>query len=105
MVGLTFLGIWFFLGKTRKTRKTRKEKRLMITMEEAVENGMIPFVDERIKCTDCAGYNPRPWGGKCHKGKIQYPKILNRCNMYAQKVLQTTEVFWETSEEKPFWEI
>jgi len=43
--------------------------------------------------------------GKCQKGKIQYPKILNRCNMYASKVLQTTEVFWETGEEKPFWEV
>lgn len=105
MVGLTFLGIWFFLGKTRKTRKTRKEKRLMITMEEAIENGLVPFVDERINCTDCVGYNPRPWGGKCQKGKIQYPKFKNRCNMYSEKVLQTTEVFWEVNEEKPFWEI
>lgn len=77
----------------------------MITMEQAIEFGMIPFRDELINCTQCSGYKTNPWGGKCHYGKIQYPKIPNRCNMYAEKVLQTTEAFWETTEEKPFWEI
>lgn len=74
-------------------------------MEQAVEFGMIPFRDERINCTQCSGYKVNAWGGKCNRGKIQYPKIQNRCNMYAEKVLQTTEAFWETTEEKPFWEI
>lgn len=80
----------------------------MITMEKAVEFGMVPFVDDRVQCMDCLGYKSNTYMGKCHKGKIQYPKmhndLPNRCNMYAKKVLQTTEVFWETSE-KPFWEI
>lgn len=81
------------------------EKQKMITMEEALEFGMKPFVDDRHYCTDCASHKPNAYMGKCHKGKIQYPKILNRCNMYTDKVLQTTETFWEKTEEKPFWEI
>ena len=76
-----------------------------MTLEEALELGLKPFEDDRHKCIDCAGYKQNAYMGKCHKGKIQYPKILNRCNMYASKVLQTTEKFWETNEEKPFWEI
>jgi len=76
----------------------------MLTMEEAVAEGMVLFVDERVNCTSCSGYKPNAWGGKCHKSKIQYPKLKIRCNMYAEKVLQTTQTFWE-SEEKPFWEI
>jgi len=78
---------------------------MMMTLEQALENGMILFVDDRHFCTDCASHKPNAYMGKCQKGKIQYPKILNRCSMYASKVLQTTEVFWETVEEKPFWEI
>lgn len=76
----------------------------MITMEEAVANGMVKFVDDRIKCTDCVGYKKDAYMGNCNKGKKQYPKYQIRCNMYANKVLQTTEVFWEATE-KPFWEI
>ena len=76
-----------------------------MTLEQALENGMILFVDDRHFCTDCASHKPNAYMGKCHKGKIQYPKILNRCSMYASKVLQTTEVFWESGEEKPFWEV
>lgn len=77
----------------------------MITMEEAVAEGMVQFVDDRHSCTDCEGFNARAYMGNCNKGKKQYPKLLNRCNMYASKVLQTTEVFWDTTQEKPFWEI
>lgn len=77
----------------------------MITMEQAIAFGMKPFVDDRHFCTDCESYKANAYMGKCHKNKIQYPKILNRCNMFASKVLQTTEAFWETTEEKPFWEI
>lgn len=76
----------------------------MITMEEAVANGMVKFEDDRIKCTDCVGYKRDAYMGNCNKGKKQYPKYQIRCNMYASKVLQTTEVFWEATE-KPFWEI
>lgn len=76
----------------------------MLTMEEVVAEGMVPFLDERVHCTECLAYKHNAWGGKCNKGKIQYPKIKNRCNMYVEKVLQKTEVFWETKE-KPFWEI
>ena len=76
----------------------------MITMEMAIEEGMIPFVDDRIKCTNCIGYKRDAYMGNCNKGEKQYPKYKIRCNMYAEKVLQTTEVFWEASE-KPFWEI
>jgi len=76
----------------------------MITMDQAVAEGMVKFEDDRHFCTECAGYKSNAYMGKCHKGKIQYPKILNRCNMYASKVLQSTEVFWEVTE-KPFWEI
>lgn len=76
----------------------------MITMDEAVANGMVKFVDDRIKCTDCVGYKKDAYMGNCNKGKKQYPKYQIRCNMYAEKVLQTTEVFWEATE-KPFWEI
>ena len=77
----------------------------MITMDEAVAFGMTKLVDDRHKCIECAGYKHNAYMGNCNKGKKQYPKILNRCSMYASKVLQTTEVFWETTEEKPFWEI
>ena len=77
----------------------------MMTLEEAKKNGLILFVDDRHFCLDCASHKPNAYMGKCHLGKIQYPKILNRCSMYASKVLQTTEVFWESAEEKPFWEI
>jgi len=70
-------------------------------MEQAIELGMRPFVDDRHFCIDCALHKPNAYMGKCNAGKIQYPKILNRCNMYADKVLQTIE----TVEEKPFWEI
>ena len=76
----------------------------MITMEEAVAEGMVKFVDDRIKCTDCDGYKKDAYMGNCHKNRKQYPKLPNRCNMYASKVLQSTEVFWEITE-KPFWEI
>lgn len=77
----------------------------MITMEEAMAEGLEIFEDDRHFCTDCVGYKPNAYMGTCHKGKKQYPKLLNRCNMYADKVLQTTEAFWETDKEKPFWEI
>jgi hypothetical protein len=70
-------------------------------MEQAIEFGMRPFVDDRRFCTDCASHKPNAYMGKCHKNIVQYPKILNRCNMYAEKVLQTIE----TTEDKPFWEI
>lgn len=76
----------------------------MITMEQAIEFGMKPFEDDRHKCTECLGYKQNAYMGNCNKGKKQYPKLLNRCNMFASKVLQTTEAFWET-EEKPFWEV
>lgn len=76
----------------------------MIEMKEALELGMTEFQDDRHFCTECVGYKPNAYMGTCHKGKKQYPKILNRCNMYATKVLQQTENFWEI-EEKPFWEI
>ena len=84
---------------------TDRGKDTIMTLEQALENGMILFVDDRHFCTDCASHKPNAYMGKCHKGKIQYPKILNRCSMYASKVLQTTEVFWESGEEKPFWEV
>lgn len=81
---------------------------MMLTMEEAIENGLVPFVDDRVHCRDCLGFKPGAWKGICQRGKIQFANMHNnlpiRCNMYAKKVLQTTEVFWET-EEKPFWEI
>jgi hypothetical protein len=70
-------------------------------MEQAIEFGMRPFVDDRHFCIDCALHKPNAYMGKCNAGKIQYPKILNRCNMYAEKVLQPIE----TVEDKPFWEI
>ena len=73
----------------------------MMTLEEALENGLILFVDDRHFCIDCASHKPNPYMGKCHKGKIQYPKILNRCNMYSNNVLHITQ----KAEEKPFWEI
>ena len=84
---------------------TDRGKDTMMTLEQALENGMVLFVDDRHFCIDCASHKPNAYMGKCQQGKIQYPKILNRCSMYASKVLQTTEVFWETAEEKPFWEI
>jgi hypothetical protein len=77
----------------------------MITMEEALAEAMVKFVDDRRKCIECIAYKQGAYMGNCNKGKKQYPKILNRCNMYASKVLQTTEVFWEDDKEKPFWEI
>lgn len=73
----------------------------MMTLEEALENGLILFVDDRHFCIDCASHKHNAYMGKCHKGKIQYLKILNRCNMYTDKVLHNTQ----TIEEKPFWEI
>ncbi len=76
----------------------------MLTMEEAIANGMVKFEDDRHFCTECVGYKTNAYMGICHKGKKQYPKVLNRCNMYATKVLQQTENFWEIKE-KPFWEI
>lgn len=76
----------------------------MITMEKAVEEGMVPFLDDRHFCTECIAYKQGAYMGNCNKGKKQYPKILNRCNMYATKVLQTTATSWEVTE-KPFWEI
>ena len=76
----------------------------MITMEEAIAEGLVIFVDDRHFCTECSAYKKGAYMSICSKGKKQYPKILNRCNMYAKKVLQTTEAFWEVTE-KPFWEI
>ena len=76
----------------------------MITMEMAVEEKMVKFVDDRHFCTECVAYKPNAYMGNCNKNRKQYPKLLNRCNMFATKVLQTTATFWE-SEEKPFWEI
>ena len=73
----------------------------MMTLEEALENGLILFVDDRHFCIDCASHKPNAYMGKCHKEKIQYPKMLNRCNMYAEKVVHITQ----NIEEKPFWEI
>ena len=78
---------------------------MVITEQEIAELGLKPFEDDRHLCGQCVYYKPNAYMGKCHKNLIQYPKILNRCSMYASKVLQTTEVFWETTEEKPFWEI
>jgi hypothetical protein len=73
----------------------------MMTLEMAKKMGLIPFVDERHFCIDCKYYKHNAYMGKCNKNIVQYPKILNRCNMYAEKVLQTIE----TTEDKPFWEI
>ena len=70
-------------------------------MEQAIEFGMRPFVDDRHFCIDCALHKPNAYMGKCNAGKIQYPKILNRCNMYAEKVVHSTQ----NIEDKPFWEI
>lgn len=74
-------------------------------MEKAVELGMTEFKDDRHKCVECGKYKKNAWRGKCHAEKIQYPYEMNRCNMFTSKVLQTTETFWEVTEEKPFWEI
>lgn len=76
----------------------------MLTKDQAKELGLKPFVDDRHFCTECVAYKPNAYMGNCHKNKKQYPKILNRCNMFATKVLQTTENFWEIEGEKPFWE-
>jgi len=74
-------------------------------MENTIQElGLIPFVDDRQLCGECAYYKPNAYMGKCHKNLIQYPKIKNRCNMYANEQTMTTEQFWQI-EEKPFWEI
>lgn len=92
---------WEKEGKDGK----RGKRGIMISEMEAVDFGMVKFVDDRHFCTECVYYKQRTYMGKCNKEKIQYPKFLNRCNMFATKVLQTTEAFWEVDQEKPFWEI
>jgi len=50
---------------------------MMITMEEALTEGLAIFKDDRHFCSDCVGYKPNAYMGICHKGKKQYPKLLN----------------------------
>ena len=77
----------------------------MLTMDEAVAEGMVKFVDDRYFCIDCASHKPNAYMGKCHQNLIQYPLILNRCNSFKEKVLQSAQVVAPNTEEKPFWEI
>lgn len=84
---------------------TDRGKDSMMTLEEAKENGLIPFVDDRHFCVDCASHKPNAYMGKCQKNLVQFPKILNRCNSFTQKVLQSEKINAPNTEEKPFWEI
>jgi len=77
----------------------------MMTLEQAKEMGLIPFVDDRHFCIDCASHKPNAYMGKCNQNLVQYPKILNRCNRFTQKVLQSEKFNAPNTEEKPFWEI
>jgi hypothetical protein len=76
-----------------------------MTLEEAIQMGLKPFVDDRHFCVDCAMHKPNAYMGKCHKNIVQYPLILNRCNSFTQKVLQSQKIAAPNTEEKPFWEI
>ena len=71
----------------------------MLTMEEAVSFGMVEFVDDRHFCTECGHYKTNAWKGLCAAQKIQYGKVMNRCNTFVGKLVKkesfTEEAFWE----------
>lgn len=71
----------------------------MLTLEQAVENGMVEFVDDRHFCIECGYYKEGAWKGLCRAQKIQYGKVKNRCDMFVGKLVKkenlTEEAFWE----------
>lgn len=77
----------------------------MITEKQAKEMGLIPFVDDRRFCKDCASHKPNAYMGKCHQNLVQFSTMLNRCNRFKEKVLQSAQAVAPNTEEKPFWEI
>ena len=72
---------------------------MSLTMEEVVELGMEKFVDDRHLCSECVNYKPDAWKGLCVAQKIQYGKVMNRCNTFVGKLVKkesfTEEAFWE----------
>ena len=71
----------------------------MLTLDQALEMGLTPFVDDRHFCTECQHYKPSAWKGLCNAQIIQYGKVMNRCNTFVGKMVKkentTAEAFWE----------
>jgi hypothetical protein len=66
----------------------------MLTMQEALENGMTIFIDERHLCTECKFYSYRPFRGKCAAELVQY-NGLNRCGKFTASRQEEEVKFWE----------
>lgn len=71
----------------------------MIDFREALKNAMVEFKDDRNFCTDCGNFKTNAWKGMCAANEIQYGKVKNRCDMFADRLVKkeqlTEEAFWE----------
>lgn len=71
----------------------------MLSFEDAVDMGMVPFEDDRHLCTECVHYKVNGWKGLCGAQKIQYGKVMNRCSTFVgrmeKKEQLTEDAFWE----------
>lgn len=70
-----------------------------LKMEDAEDMGCTLFLDDRNNCTDCKHYIPNAWKGLCRAQIIQFPKVKNRCDTFADRLVKkdqlSEEAFWE----------
>jgi hypothetical protein len=73
----------------------------MIKLDSFGDIKLAPFVDDRIRCSDCQHHVSKSWNGKCKADAPYFNDLPHRCYAYQAKVKQTN--VW-TAGQKPFWE-